>query len=189
METTKQKAELRELVTRLYQECGVMVVPTKPKVLVRVLPKEQKLGSLWLPDGKNQNKPTWEGIVLAVYEPYFQKVYIEDVDWVPGQPDPEVAYTQKVECEVQPGDHVLFPHIEYGVVPVWPLDGGVGDYRLIPEGIIMSTVEYAETSKRDWLLYLLDPNDSDFPEHVVDKILENADIIRKDVKPVILSGK
>jgi hypothetical protein len=190
METTEQKELLRVLVTMLYKECDCEVEPLYPKILIRVLPKEQKRGSIWLPDGK-QNKPNWEGVVLKVYKPWYQKIYLSQAHWVSDDPDPEARYVQKVECVVKPGDHIVFPHIEYGQVPVHPLDDGVGDYRMIPENIILGTLEYDSQSTRDWLLNLIDEVDEEnySSEELVKKILKNADVIRKDVVALTMSGR
>lgn len=196
METTEQKELLRILVTRLYEECGIEVSPLYPKVLIRVLPKEQKKGEIWLPEGTKQNKPTWEGIVIKVYEPFFQKIYLSEADWVKDNPDPAVRYMQRVECALKPGDHVLFPHIEYGVVPVWPLDGGVGDYRMIPESIILGKLEYERETTKKWVTELLVSKLEDWEsyrpedgEDLAEELLKRADVIRKDGVSLTISGK
>jgi hypothetical protein len=187
METVEQKEKLREMVTRLYEECEVNVEPLYPKILIRVLPKEQKKGSIWLPDGKAQNKPTWEGIVLKVYKPFYRKIYLTEAFWVVDDPDPEVRYTQKAECAYQPGDHILFPHIEIGEVPVWPLDEGKGDYRMIPESIILGRLDYESESTKDWLVTeLLQPSMS--VVHQAENVLKQADVIRKDQHSLTMSG-
>ncbi|SRR6266403_930096 len=191
METTEQKELLRVLVTRLYQECGVEVEPLYPKILIRVLPKEQKRGSIWLPDGK-QNKPEWEGVVLKVYKPFYQKIYLSEARWVADDPDPEARYVQKVECVLQPGDHILFPHIEFGEVPVWPLDGGVGTYRMIPENIVTSKLEYTRQSVKEWVKKFFYELEEGLPEsrydYSVDHLLSSADVIRKDVVAKAMTG-
>jgi hypothetical protein len=179
----EQKELLRVFVTKLYEECGVDVEPLFPKLLIRVLPKEQKKGSIWLPDGKVQNKPNWEGVVLKVYRPFYQKIYLSDVHWVSDDPEPEVRYTQKVECQYQPGDHILFPHIEYGQVPIYPLDGGVGDYRMIPENIIVGKLQYQSQTVEDWLADELQSYEA------ARELLKNADVIRKDIVPLTTSGR
>ena len=44
--------------------------PLFARVLVRVLPREEKLRGIWVPDNK-QNKPTWEGVVIKTYKPFY----------------------------------------------------------------------------------------------------------------------
>jgi hypothetical protein len=188
METVGQKEALRQMVTRLYEEQEINVEPLFPKVLIRVLPKYQKLRGLWLPDGIDQNKPTWEGMILKTYKPFYQKIYLSQAHWVADDPDPEVRYTQKVESLFQPGDHILFPKIAFGEVPIWPLDEGKGDYRLIPEDIILGKLEYEEQKTVDWLAIAL-MEQSMSVVHQAEHILKIADVIRKDVHAKTISGK
>jgi hypothetical protein len=188
MDTPKQREELRDMVTKLYQECGMEVQPLYPKILVRVLPREQKLGSVWLPDSK-QNKPTWEGIVIKTYKPFMRRVYLEDVDWVADNPEPEVKYSQMVRSDLKPGDHVLFPHIEFGILPVDVLDSGKGDYRLVPEGVMLCTLNYTQKTMLQWLTELIPLSSEDgLADEVASEILLNADVIRKDIAPLTTSG-
>jgi hypothetical protein len=200
IETVEQKVRLHQAVHELYERCDVTVEPLFPKILVRVLPREQKIGSIWLPD-KKQNKPVWEGVVLKVYKPFYQKIYLSEADWVADDPDPEIRYTQKVECALQPGDHVLFPHIEFGIVPT-PMDEGRGDYRCVPEHVILCTLDYHRETRKEWLTKLLNEAmahaaDRDEPEYADTKkgpalmaeyIIEHADIVRRDIPPLTISG-
>lgn len=141
-----KKDKLQKLVTELYQECGQEICPLFPKVLVRLLPRgTETSGGIILPDeSKYQNKPTHEAVVLKVYKPFFRRVWIEDLNWNTEGWDEDAKYMQKVECAVKPGDHILFPFAEFGITPVWPLDEGVGEYRLVPEQHITAVVEYDE---------------------------------------------
>lgn len=192
METPEQKEKLRKYVTSLYEECGQEVIPLFPKVLIRVLPRAQKKGNIWLPENK-QNKPNWEAIVLRVYEPFYRKIYLTEASWVKEDPEPEVRYTQKVECQYQPGDHIVFPHIEFGQVPT-PLDEGIGDYRVIPENIIVCRLDYTTLSQWSWLTDFIKKTTEnhleDFePLSIAEEILKNADVLRKDVVPQTMSGE
>lgn len=190
METTEQKELLRVLVTKLYQECGVEVEPLYPKMLIRILPREQKRGEIWLPEGSKQNKTTWEGVVLKVYEPFYQKIFLSEAKWVKDDQDPEARYVQKVECAYKSGDHILFPPIEFGQVPVWPLDGGVGDYRMIPENIVVGRLEYTRETTKEWLLELFDDEElHQNTDALIEKLLTYTDVIRKDISSKTLSGK
>jgi len=184
------------LVTKLYQECGVEVETLFPKVLIRVLPKEQKRGEIWLPDGREQNKPTWEGIVLKTYKPFYQKIFLTEARWVKDDPDPEVRYTQKVECQFKPGDHILFPYIAFGEVPVNWLDGGKGDYRAIPEDIILGKLEYTTETVLDSLANFFFENEMQDGNRDLTKdrikesgFLQRYDVIRKDVVAQTISGR
>src|SRR6266436_3799148 len=95
---TEQQEKLQNLVTEMYQQCGVEVEPLFPKILVRVLPKEQQTkGGIFLPGGKDQSKPAYEGVVLRVYKPFFQKVWLDDIGWRRDNWNQEATYFQKVE--------------------------------------------------------------------------------------------
>jgi hypothetical protein len=192
--------ELKSLVTELYQEHDMTIEPIYPRILVRVLPREQQTkGRIILPEFK-QNKPTEEGIVIQVYKPFWQtiskipKAYENDFEIRNKAVElDEKGYPKKVwnESPVQPGDHVVFPHMAFGIVPVWPLDDGKGNYKMIPEWEILATVKYQQEGTLEYLAGLLDDllMDGIDEEEMASEILNNFDIIRKDVKPVVISGK
>ncbi len=193
---------VKEVVAKEFQERNVEVDPLYPRVLVRVLPKEQtSRGGIVLTDHE-QNKPVHEGIVLRVYRPFWQKIRRKMADWeIESSPDVYIGPDREVEkiwkeCAVQPGDHVLFPHMAFGITPVWPLDDGKGDFRLVEEGQILGRLDYQQESPEEWIAKLLD----DFAESTIandleeiwaeengitdghllaQKILQNADVIRK----------
>jgi co-chaperonin GroES (HSP10) len=72
-----------------------LFTPMYPWIFVRVLPREQKVGSIYMVEGPKQNKPMHEGIVLATWQPCQRPVKGKLVDLTP---------------DVKPGDHVLFNH-------------------------------------------------------------------------------
>jgi hypothetical protein len=184
---TDQQEKLQNLVNELHTACGLEVIPLYPKMLVRVLPKESKTkGGILLPGGKDQSKPVYEGIVLRTYKPFFQKVWVEDIAWRK-ENWPEATYYQKVECELKPGDHILFPHIEYGITPVWPLDDGVGDYRMVPENVVTCKLEYETETLKQWLGSVIQLSDP-LSFEVVNAVLEKADVVRKDLQSLTVSG-
>lgn len=192
---------LKELVIKLHEESGVRIEPTYPRILVRQLPKEQKIGSIYLPDHEKhqQNKPAAEGIVLRTYKPLFVPV-----SKVGNMQQEEMGNMSAIKRQfvdddgkllgywlcstLTPGDHVLYPHIEFGIIPVWPLDDGKGHYKLVPEGIICSRLQYQEESKEDWLGKLLEEELEIDGLAAARVILKNADVIRKDQAPLTLSG-
>jgi co-chaperonin GroES (HSP10) len=125
-----------ELAQEIYESGERRIRPTWPWVLVRVAPKEQKLGSLYLPDASGasgQNKPVWEGIVLAIWEPHWH--YVKD------KGENHEVY-RKSDFEI--GDRVLFP--SFAGLPVNFLDET--KYRLVrewtfdPGGGVMCKVHY-----------------------------------------------
>lgn len=58
---------LSRVCQEIYDECEQRMRPMYPWVLVRVLPKEHKIGGIWLPENQ-QNKPIYEGIVLETWQ-------------------------------------------------------------------------------------------------------------------------
>lgn len=176
--------ELQKLVTKLYQEAGREIEPLYPRVLVRVLPREQETkGGIWLPEHK-QNKPALEGVVLKTYKSFwklFSETENEDHSFV--------TKKEWVEPQVKVGDHVVFPSIEFNITPVWPLDDGAGDYRLVPEEHMMAVLTYEQQTTREWLFEVIADCGSIIVDKKVDAILERAEVIRKDLKSLTVSGK
>ena len=192
---------LAELATKEYVEKEITVEPLFPRILVRLIPKEQvsKAGVIKV-GGDKQNKPTHEGVVLKVYKPFWQFIRKKMDDWqVTRSPEVHLDENERViriwqECEVQPGDHVLFPFMAPGITPVWPLDGGRGMYRLIEEGHVLGKVKYEQQSTTTFLKeFLYDFEGGALPEEsyeiVAKKIMEHADVIRKDLVAKTLSGE
>jgi len=83
--------------------------PKFPWVLVYVLPREQRIGTLWVPgDAKSQNKVTLEGVVVKLWK----------------------ADHLKVKSNLEIGDHVLFQH--HAGQPF--ADRSKDDFRVVKEG-------------------------------------------------------
>lgn len=186
MDEMKAREELRKLITKMYEETGAEVDPTFPRVLVRLLPKEQQtMSGLWLPD-QQQNKPTAEGVVLKTYKPFTlsrgmarSKSAIELLD-----------KPVEIKPSVGPGDHVLFSH--YEGIPVPRLDGGRGDYRLVDEFAFQAIVRCERKPVKDWLVELFghlleDSVDEVYLKDTIDKFLTEADVIRHETAKT-LSG-
>lgn len=144
MELEKKFAELAQ---EIYESGERRITPTWPWVLIRVVPKEQKIGSIWAPDiagSKMQNKPLWEGIVLATWGERWTefKGSLEETDVL-------VNVVKLQRSEFQPGDRILFPG--WAGLPVSFLDET--KYRLVrewtfdPDGGVMCKVHY-EGDKR-----------------------------------------
>ena len=136
MKTLEQlEKEFVALSQEIYNRGTVRFEPLYPWVLIRVVPKDQRYGSLYLPDNdgsQKQNKPLMEGIVLATWKPH----------WGPKRKPArfhEVDASVQIwkECEVKAGQRVLFPHFagipvkymdetHYRVVRSWTWDEGGG---------------------------------------------------------------
>lgn len=119
-----------KLSQQIYQSGERRIKPNWPWVLVRVVPKEQKFGSLYLPDGDGsarQNKPLMEGIVLETWKPHWSKFRqkIEGSAFVQAETEQEVWR----ESEFKVGDRILFP--SFAGLPVNFLDDK--NYRLVRE--------------------------------------------------------
>lgn len=105
--------------------------PKFPWVLVHVLPREQRIGSLWVPgDAKHQNKVTLEGVVVRLWK----------------------ADHLKVKSELKIGDHVLFPHwvgqpfADRSAQDFKVIREYIPDYQgtQIDDGHIFSTLDYTD---------------------------------------------
>ena len=134
MEVAEAKKQLEEAANLLYSSENREIDPLFPWVLVQILPKEQKYkGVLILPDfsgkDKAQNKPMYEGIVLKTWKPFWRHFKTNHM------PDNEQSCAETreteiwVESQLQPGDHILFPH--WSGQPAGFLDEK--EFRLIQE--------------------------------------------------------
>jgi hypothetical protein len=190
----KRMDALKELVAKEFEERHIEMEPLYPRILVRVLPKPQQKNGIILPDN-DQNKPTHEGVVLRVYKPFWQtwrkvkeKWEYDATPYTLEDADGDITKIWK-ESPVQPGDHILFPHIDYGITPVWPLDDGKGEFRLVPEGLILGRLNYQIDSTSDWLVTMLDLNMEDMdPEELAELIFQDADVVRH-LEAKTISGK
>lgn len=114
-----------------------------PWVLVLLLPREQKIGSIITPEatqGIHQNKVVLEGVVLHTWQPYY-KHNKKEVD---GNVEIHTVYH---EPSVVIGDHVLFEHWAGHNLTTLSKDlfRVVKDSVYKPgEGGIFATVEYEE---------------------------------------------
>jgi hypothetical protein len=115
--------ELANLCQKIYEAGERRIQPTWPWVLIRTIPKEQKFGSLVLPDNdgsSKQHKPLLEGIVLVTWKPHWGAKTMK------GNVIQEQIWR---ESEYKPGDRLLYPH--FAGLPVNFLDES--KYRLVRE--------------------------------------------------------
>ena len=102
----EMEREFAELAQEIYRAGSRRIQPTWPWVLIRVVPKEQIYGGVYLPDsgraGAGQNKPLHEGIVLETWKPHWSRIQV---------PGCEYKDERKVwrESDFKVGDRVLFP--------------------------------------------------------------------------------
>lgn len=134
----KKKTELElleelfaKLAQKIYEKSESRIKPTWPWVLIRLVPKEQRHGSLYLPDNAGaaaQNKPLWEGIVLETWEPHWSRVrqLRDGTSFKAGERSEEVWR----QSDFKRGDRILFPHYA-GLPPHEKLDSN--KYRLVRE--------------------------------------------------------
>jgi hypothetical protein len=141
---------VRKLLYEEYdrQGGGRRLTPRYPYLLVRVLPKEYKVGSLFIPDlGKgSQSKPNYEGVVLEVWQPWMKTLLTSYGD--PDEADSELRVQMQSALAV--GDHVIYPH--WAGYPVGFLDAE--KYRLVREdtsddlGHVVGKFEYEKPNLR-----------------------------------------
>lgn len=137
---TKEK-QLKDLVLELYRDYDRVIEPLYPWIFVRVLPKEQQIGSIVLPD--TQNKTQYEGIVLATYKTFWQVVTKDSKEaqkagmWRNNNPLDNIADVC-IRSSVVVGDHIVFPHHVGLPDPVFDEK----KYRLIKEEDIHAVLKY-----------------------------------------------
>ena len=127
----KLEKELSKICMKIYELAvgGRRLHPRHPYVLVRVLPKEHKTeGGIWLAE-TSQNKPCYESIVIAVWEPYDEIRWEEKL--LPNGDTIQERVVIHHECALKVGDRVVHPHYE-GIALGDYLDDRY--YRLIREG-------------------------------------------------------
>jgi len=152
--------------------------PMYPWVLVKVLKREQKHGSIVLLEGSKQNKPTHEGIVVTTWAPCSKPMKGKMVD---------------IRSELKVGDHVLFPH--WAGLPVAGLD--VDDYRIVKEcewgadkeggiiGLLEGGADITEELSQRLKELFCDHVSSD---KIVEMLLQEYLIINRSKGSVTLSG-
>ena len=102
MTLEEKQGLLDELAEAIYKDHRELR-PMFPWVFVLVLRREQKVGSIVLPEHE-QHKVTHEGVVLATWSPYTHESTKRTKDGA--------EYTQLVmrKSALKTGDHVIFPH-------------------------------------------------------------------------------
>lgn len=183
----RQKDELFELAQRMYKSFHRRITPIYPWVLVRVLPKEQQLGRIWMPE--SQNKVIYEGLVLETWQPFWRSFSKDAYD--PNEEQLERFF----ESDLKPGDHVLFPHFEGMPVPY--LNEEEKDaYRLVRESNskdekceIYGKLEYQEPIEEQ-LKRVLDicPGPASMVQDVIRGLLREFYVVRKTAEPKTTSG-
>lgn len=132
----KLERELSKICREHYETCvgaARRLTPRYPWILVRTLPKDHiTSGGILLPDTE-QNKPMYEGIVIAVWKPWIEYRYktisqsdATDLGFKVDKAKETLAIQH--ECDVIPGERICFPHFA-GT----PLFGYLDDkyYRLL----------------------------------------------------------
>lgn len=128
MEKTNQLENLEkqfsDLAQTIYEQAERRLHPCYPWVLVRLVPKEQKIGHIIMADNvgsKGQNKPLYEAIVLTTWKPFVQSYSSFRHEGV--------EYHKQMKSDFKPGDRVVFPH--HSGLPVNFLDER--NYRIVRE--------------------------------------------------------
>lgn len=191
MEAVCEDLELfKKSVADTFKRFHYGIQPRPPYVLIRIIPKERSLDlgnnlRIILPDvkGKEQNKPLYEGQVLVTYKPYWKK--FRGIVGSEGTPAEMEIYTKS---ELNPGDHVLFPHFEGVPVPFLCNDWKRGEYRLVKDECIYGVVEYKRQSVQQRLIDLIYTESGQAYSDAAINILDQADVIFHE-QAKTLSGK
>ena len=114
MKTLERTLEAKEmalntLAQELYEAAGKIIEPHFPWVLVRIMPKANKIGGIYTPE--KQNKTFYEGIVLRTWQPFW-KHYTGDLHFDEAMPARVVNKAVLNESSVHVGDRVMFMHFE-----------------------------------------------------------------------------
>lgn len=182
--------QIDDLTVELYDNSDKQFIPQFPLVFVRVLKKEQKRGLIIAPEIE-QNKPVYEGVVLATWGAKTFEHSKIDSD---GN-----RYTKRVvrESQFSIGDHVLFPH--WCGAPVNGLDDKL--YRVIKEtewdfskdGGIIGVVRHAalDDQPRGILLDIIEEQLGQSPASaaLANKIFERLILVDRDRPSLTLSGR
>jgi co-chaperonin GroES (HSP10) len=191
------KTQIEDLVTQAYRECGLDVVPKRGTYLIRVLPKETvtKSGVILADMGNkdHQNKPNYEGVVLATFAPYEKNIeafMVRSVDVTGSE-----RVVERVEPLLSVGDHILFPH--YEGIPIPSLDLGTGEYRIINEESVVVVISYdakkVDEKLHDEICSWLESQAMDVADfstrELVETIRERFNVVSKDLQPKTLSGE
>jgi co-chaperonin GroES (HSP10) len=138
---TQTNLALQQLTQQLYERGNRQVRPVFPWVLLRVLSKEQKIGSIFCPD-VDHNKTTHEGIVVATWLPWTKELGVIEQNGV------KKTRSVEMRSNLELGDHVLFHH--WAGLPLRGLDDKYWrvvkevDWSPMNEGGIFATVQYDE---------------------------------------------
>ena len=117
-------SKFEEAAQKVYETHERRIIPLYPWVLVKMLPKVDKVGSIFTPG--NQNTVMREGYVLETWQPFWKSINKT------GQEIGQVATSIKFQSELKPGDYIGFPHFEG--LPVPYLNGVERDeFRLVRE--------------------------------------------------------
>jgi len=185
-----QEQELDRLAIELFTQHESHFTPMHPWILVRVLPREQFYkGLIHLPDGKQQNKPVHEGIVLATWQPFTQQWREKrDGEWV------DCERERKSDFEI--GDHVTYPWAAGMDAAGWD----IRYYRLVPEhvrvhrgidnnGIIFGKLNYPRESVADKLnLIIARAGMNSSMSQISSAILKEFDVVSKEGYSKTTSG-
>jgi len=181
------KREMVDWVQKVYAETERYIEPMPPFIFVRTLPRATITSSgIILPE--KQNKPNIEGIVLAVYKPFWEKV--EKVTENGVKSDISVYN----ECDIKVGDHVVLPH--HCGLPDSFLDER--EYRLIREDDAIATVHYREKGwlekeLKDLMLHQTVEVQRDDAETIIRFIIrllqDKFDLVPKEILSRTTSGK
>lgn len=181
MDIREKESLLDNIAVNIWQSHDTQFTPTPTWCLVRVLPREHMYGRIIVPDGKQQNKPIHEGIVLQTWHPFTDlkgKIH---------------------KSEFKPGDHVCYAHWAGMDCPGWD----TRYYRLVAEevrehrgitrdGVIMGTIAYQQTPVRDELYGILADEhiteDSISLNVIIETILKQYDVVRKVHGSKMVSG-
>jgi hypothetical protein len=106
----EKELKIDELCQEIYAQKQHLIRPLYPWILVRIMPKANRVGLIFTPE--KQNKIFYEGVVLQTWEPFwkpFRSKKNDSGEWI--------HYQVEMKSQVARGDRVMFMHFEGQPVP------------------------------------------------------------------------
>lgn len=186
---TPEQTQIQKLVADMYESYRVEIAPYYPQVLVYVLPKATKYGSILLPE-KDQNKPVHEGLVVRTYKPFWKR------ELRTNEKGEEEPYKEEIRCRMEVGQHVLFHHAYGAPIPRMDPECRGDQWRLVTESALLAVLDYKRQKPAEVLFDLvagkdgeaIDTKYTDEVKSEVEKFLTRWNLVEKDLTARTVSG-
>lgn len=185
------KAALNDRVYKFVEEheakLNKKILPKYPHLLVLVLPKEYVYKSTIILPEKSQHKPTYEGVVLRTFTPFWRHIRkeVRHRMYVEGGRDVDVNDEVHLSCQVvasaKVGEHILFQH--FVGIPVPYMDYDTHRFRLVSDNDVLGVLEYDNTTQLEDSLDSVIGNAT-----LTKKVIEKFIVVKRDKSSLTTSG-